>query len=148
MRISPGVLVYCALGVLLTACGRDGGEEAANLNQRPAGFNDPLFATDHTIVDRRVVSNPNPDRNAYFGDLHVHTTYSFDAYAFGTLATPSDAYRFARGEAIKHPAGFEMQLAEPLDFYGVTDHAMFMGVAPVAADTTCLLYTSPSPRDS
>jgi len=136
MRISAGVLVCCALGVLLTACGSDGWEEAANLNQRPAGLNDPLFATDHTIVDRRKVSNPNPDRNAYFGDLHVHTTYSFDAYAFGTLATPSDAYRFARGEAIKHPAGFDMQLEEPLDFYGVTDHAMFMGVAPVAADTT------------
>jgi hypothetical protein len=62
--------------------------------------------------------------------------YSFDAYAFGTLATPYDAYRFAKGEAIKHPAGFDMQLRQPLDFYGVTDHGMFMGVAPVAADTS------------
>ena len=34
-------------------------------------------------------------RNAYFGDLHVHTTYSFDAFAFGTIATPYDAYRYA-----------------------------------------------------
>jgi hypothetical protein len=73
----------------------------------------------------------------------VHTTYSFDAYAFGTLATPYDAYRFARGESIKHPAGFDMQLDEPLDFYGVTDHAMFMGVAPVAADTSSDLSKYP-----
>ena len=81
-------------------------------------------------------SNPNPDRSAYFGDLHVHTALSFDAYAFGTTASPGDAYRFARGDAIKHPSGFDMQLIRPLDFYGVTDHAMFLGVVEEAADTT------------
>jgi len=51
-----------------------------------------------------------------------------DGYAFGTLATPYDAYRFARGEAIANPAGFNMQLTRPMDFYAVTDHAMFLGV--------------------
>ncbi len=76
----------------------------------------------------------NATRNAYFGDLHVHTTYSFDAFAFGTLATPYDAYRYAKGEAIKHPAGFDLQLREPLDFYAVADHAEFLGVVPAAAD--------------
>ncbi|HET6972229.1 MAG TPA: DUF3604 domain-containing protein, partial [Phenylobacterium sp.] len=44
----------------------------------------------------------NPDRNAYFGDLHVHTGLSFDAYIFNVRATPEDAYRFARGEPIGH----------------------------------------------
>ncbi|MEM8561754.1 MAG: DUF3604 domain-containing protein, partial [Pseudomonadota bacterium] len=81
-------------------------------------------------------SEPNPKRNAYFGDLHVHTSLSFDAYAFGTTASPSDAYRFARGEPIDHPSGFKMQLARPLDFYAVTDHAMFLGVVQEAADTS------------
>ena len=81
-------------------------------------------------------SNPNSDRNAYFGDLHVHTGLSFDAYAFGTTASPGEAYRFARGDAIKHPSGFDMQLKRPLDFYGVTDHAMFLGVVGEAADTS------------
>jgi hypothetical protein len=78
---------------------------------------------------------PNPDRNAYFGDLHVHTELSFDASAFGTTATPADAYRYAQGEAIKHPSGFDVQLAQPLDFYGVTDHAIFLGLINEAADT-------------
>lgn len=79
---------------------------------------------------------PNPDRNAYFGDLHVHTEYSFDAYNFGTTATPYDAYRYAQGEAIMHPSGYEVQLRTPLDFYAVTDHAMFLGLVKEAADTS------------
>ena len=70
----------------------------------------------------------NATRTAYFGDLHVHTTYSFDAFAFGTLATPYDAYRYALGDTIQHPAGFDMTLRVPLDFYAVTDHAMYLGV--------------------
>lgn len=82
-----------------------------------------------------VINESFGERNAYFGDLHVHTEYSFDGYAMGTLATPYDAYRFARGEAIRNPAGFEMQLSRPLDFYAVTDHGMFLGLAKAAADT-------------
>jgi len=145
MRRNTKALAGIALsGVLLTACG---GANQPTEAQR-AALAKPLFATEHTIVERTTGDQTdldqsngdrpdvNPDRNAYFGDLHVHTRYSFDAYAFGTLATPYDAYRFAKGEAIKHPAGFDMQLSVPLDFYGVTDHGMFMGVAPVAADTS------------
>ncbi|MFK8021528.1 MAG: DUF3604 domain-containing protein [Pseudomonadales bacterium] len=91
-------------------------------------------ASGHTRAHSR--SLPNPDRNAYFGDLHVHTTLSFDASAFGTTASPADAYRYAQGEAIKHPSGFEVQLAQPLDFYGVTDHAIFLGLINEASDTS------------
>jgi hypothetical protein len=88
---------------------------------------------DETVTVR---PKPNPERNAYFGDLHVHTAYSMDAFAFGTIATPYDAYRYARGEAIRHPGGFDVQLRQPLDFYAVTDHAMFLGVVKAAADTS------------
>lgn len=95
---------------------------------------DGVFEIEHETFALRPP--PVADRVAYFGDLHVHTTYSFDAFAFGTLATPYDAYRYARGEPIEHPAGFMVQLREPLDFYAVTDHAMFLGVAKEAADTT------------
>lgn len=93
-----------------------------------------IFEPDLSTMSRSVVENS--DREAFFGDLHVHTTYSFDAYAFGTVATPSDAYRYARGERIRHPGGFDVQLRQPLDFYAVTDHAMFLGVAKAAADTS------------
>ncbi|WP_374572427.1 DUF3604 domain-containing protein [Phenylobacterium sp.] len=70
----------------------------------------------------------NPDRNAYFGDLHVHTKLSFDAYIFNVRGTPDDAYRFAKGEAIGHAAGFDIRLAgQPLDFVAVTDHSEYIG---------------------
>ena len=79
---------------------------------------------------------PNLDRNPYYGDLHVHTKYSFDAYVFGVTASPDDAYRYAKGEGIKHPLGYEMKLREPLDFYSVTDHGFYMGMIQAYADTT------------
>ena len=94
---------------------------------------DHLLETNTDIIELRPA--PNPERNAYFGDLHVHTAYSFDAFQFGTLATPADAYRYAKGESIQHPSGFAMQLRQPLDFYAVTDHAIFMGVVQEAANT-------------
>ena len=81
-----------------------------------------------------IASNEN--RNPYYGDLHVHTKYSFDAYVFGITATPDDAYRYAQGEGIKHPLGYEMKLREPLDFYAVTDHGIYMGMMEAYADTS------------
>ena len=79
---------------------------------------------------------PNKDRNPYYGDLHVHTKYSFDAYIFGVTASPDDAYRYAKGVGVKHPLGYEMKLREPLDFYAVTDHGFYMGMIQAYADTT------------
>ena len=136
-RTTISCTVVTVLTLWLAGCER----EQNNAAQLRAALPRPVFDTDHTIVHRRPASNP--DRNAYYGDLHVHTKYSFDAYAFGTLATPDDAYQFAKGMPIPHPAGFTMQIEEPLDFYGVTDHAMFMGVAAVAADTTSDISTYP-----
>jgi hypothetical protein len=77
----------------------------------------------------------NPDRNAYFGDLHVHTGLSFDAYIFNVRAMTEDAYRFARGDTISHASGFNIRLAGgPLDFTAVTDHSEYMGAMREAND--------------
>ena len=67
-----------------------------------------------------------PDgQEALFGDLHVHTSYSMDAYLFGTIADPAQAYQFARGEKIDTTGDGtpDYQLETPLDFLAVTDHA-------------------------
>ncbi len=71
----------------------------------------------------------NPDRNAYYGDLHVHTYLSNDAYIFNLRRTPDDAYRFAKGEVIGHSSGYPVRLkGGPLDFVAVTDHAEYLSV--------------------
>ena len=127
------------LALLLAACSASEQElQDAQTNETVglAGGGDHsgnLLPVNREILDFRT--DPNPVRNAYFGDLHVHTANSFDAYAFGTTNTPDDAYRYARGEALDHPSGYQVQLQQALDFYAVTDHAMFLGLVKEAANT-------------
>jgi hypothetical protein len=71
----------------------------------------------------------NPERNAYFGDVHVHTGWSFDAFTNGSRTTPTDAYAWAQGREITNSGvGGKIQIRTPLDFYMVAEHAEFMGV--------------------
>ena len=70
----------------------------------------------------------NENRNAYFGDLHVHTSWSFDAFIFNVRTTPDDAYDYAKGKVIHHTSGQPIQMKRPLDFMAVTDHAEYMGI--------------------
>ena len=98
-----------------------------------------LKVVDYSVdkpANTKVMPTANPDRNPYYGDLHVHTKYSFDAYVFGITASPDDAYEYAKGKGIKHPLGYEMKLQEPLDFYSVTDHGFYMGMIQAYADTS------------
>ena len=80
----------------------------------------------------QAVAEP-AQRQAYFGDLHLHTANSFDAFLGGSVIYPADAYRFARGEAIDY-GGRKIQRRVPLDFTAVTDHSEYLGALPIAAD--------------
>ena len=87
-----------------------------------------------SIGVREACAHSSPLREAFFGDLHVHTRYSMDARSRDMLGTPDDAYRFARGEAIGlGPFDADgrgtrtTQLDRPLDFAAVTDHAEWIG---------------------
>jgi len=62
-----------------------------------------------------------------WGDTHLHTSNSPDAFAFGNRLTPEDAYRFARGETVTSSTGQRVQLSRPLDFLVVADHGVAMG---------------------
>jgi uncharacterized protein DUF3604 len=66
----------------------------------------------------------------FFGDTHLHTSFSMDAGAFGARLTPRDAYRFARGEQVISNTGQPVKLSRPLDFLVVTDHSDNMGFFP------------------
>lgn len=87
---------------------------------------------DHAMVNsKQKTAGYSATRNVYFGDLHIHTKNSFDAYIFNVRTTPEDVYRFALGETLKHPSGFEMALqGPPLDFVAATDHGAYMGILP------------------
>ncbi|WOJ97147.1 DUF3604 domain-containing protein [Congregibacter brevis] len=65
-------------------------------------------------------------KQAFFGELHLHTAYSLDAYIGGARLTPSMAYRFAKGESMT-VNGQPHSIGRPLDFAAITDHAEYIG---------------------
>lgn len=90
-------------------------------------------------ITKIVKIDRNPTKNAYFGDTHVHTKNSFDAFIVGTRTTADDAYRFAKGEAIDNGEGHQIKLGgPPLDFYAVTDHGEYMGIIAAMRDKTLI----------
>ena len=93
---------------------------------------------DKEAVDKAFPSKPpyspyagrNFPTRPYFGDTHLHTSYSMDAGAFGARLGPKDAYRFAKGEEVIASSGQRAKLSRPLDFLVVTDHSDGMGFFP------------------
>jgi len=82
-----------------------------------------------------LAQTKNPDREAYFGETHVHTSWSLDAWLIGNrLTDPGDAYKYFKGEPIKHPLGYDVKIDTPLDWAGVTDHSEYVGVIKLAND--------------
>jgi uncharacterized protein DUF3604 len=75
-------------------------------------------------ADRKYPTRP------FFGDTHLHTSFSMDAGAFGCRLNPRDALRFARGEQVMASSGQPAKLARPLDFLVVADHSDNMGFFP------------------
>jgi hypothetical protein len=76
-----------------------------------------------------VLAAPNPERNAYFGETHQHTSWSVDAWLFGNhLTGPKEALEYAQGKTLKHPLGYDIRIEQPLDWMGVTDHSEYVGV--------------------
>lgn len=145
-------LLLAALLALALACGDDDGDDPpadAGADQGPVTPPD----MGPVVIERPAVREPCADRNAlrnpYFGDLHVHTRYSFDAASYGVRTGPDDAYRFAKGEPIGLPpydAGGNptrmVQLDRPLDFAAVTDHAELIAATSICTDPTSPGYDS------
>ncbi len=82
-----------------------------------------------------------PD-NVYWGDTHLHSYLSGDAFALGSRLTPDDAYRFAKGETVRSTSGQPARLRRALDFLMVSDHAENLGVLPRLAENPALLPES------
>ena len=80
-------------------------------------------------VERTAVDS-NFAEGVYWGDTHLHTSYSTDAGMMGNTLGPKEAYRFARGEEVVASHGMRVRLIRPLDFLVVADHAENLGLAP------------------
>jgi len=103
----------------------------------------PSTAQDTGSADKEKVGKGFPTKPPYspyvgrnyptrpfFGDTHLHTSFSFDAGAFGARLTPRDAYLFAKGNEVTASSGQPAKLSRPLDFLVVTDHSDQMGFFP------------------
>ena len=120
MNRTQAVSLVLALSVLL-ACG---------IEPTSAPWTPPPGAAQRKpVAPREPCSIRVEERQALFGDLHIHTGVSMDANSLGTVATPDDAYRYARGDAIDVFTGDAergmrpAQIDRPIDFAAVTDHA-------------------------
>lgn len=105
--------------LLALACSKPETEAPAVSREEPA-------AAPKSVAELEAAVAENPMKQAYFGETHVHTSYSLDAYIGGARLTPDDAYRFAKGEDVT-VNGQRHNIVKPLDFAAVTDHAEYIG---------------------
>ena len=113
--------MLCALSVAISSCSKIDDPSINN-----------VLAADYKKFPILDALPYNDNRQLFFGDLHIHTGLSTDAYIMGVRSEPNDVYRFAKGKVIKHGAGYPVQISRPLDFAAVTDHAEYMGQARIA----------------
>ena len=90
-----------------------------------------------------VKNSVYPER-VYWGDTHLHTSNSVDAFGFGNRLDPEAALRFASGEEVTSSTGIKAKLARPLDFLVVTDHAEGLGATKALYDAPRLLISDPT----
>jgi hypothetical protein len=110
-----------AIAVALAGCGTD-------LSSSPlaAASAAPAPAPTPTLEALEAAVPENQLKEAYFGETHVHTSYSLDAYIGGARITPDEAYKFAQGKDVV-VNGVKHNIGRPLDWVAVSDHAEFIG---------------------
>lgn len=131
------MLLNAALALALSACSQGQQVPANDTSQSQAAASAAAVAQQEAAVAR------NPQRNAYMGELHLHTAYSLDAYIFGnTMNDPFTAYRFAKGEEVTLPNGAKKRIKAPLDFAAITDHAEALGEYESCTNSKMPAYNS------
>jgi hypothetical protein len=101
-----------------------------------------LGGGERTKSDAAIKLADFPER-VYWGDTHLHTANSVDAFGFGVRLGPEEALRFARGEEVTSTLGLKAKLARPLDFLVITDHSDALGGTKALAETPGLLIRDP-----
>jgi hypothetical protein len=121
---NTGVLrVALAAVIAVSGCGK---QADITGSKPPSPAPVAAAATAPTVEQLEATVAENPLKDAYFGETHVHTSYSLDAYIGGARITPDEAYRFAKGQDVT-VNGQKHAIGRPLDFVAVSDHAEFIG---------------------
>ena len=94
-------------------------------------------------TDADIKLTAYPER-VYWGDTHLHTSNSVDAFAFGAKLGPEDALRFARGEQVTATGGLKAKLDRPLDFLVIADHSGGLGATQALYDAPRLFIRDPT----
>ena len=128
-KSSVCLISWISIGLAFSGIGLASAQDAPSVAPDPAGY------------------SPYPEQSfpnqVFFGDTHLHTTYSWDAgMVFNTL-TPADAYRFAKGETVVSSTGVPARLQRPLDWLVVSDHSDGLGIAPLLARADPALLEDP-----
>ena len=120
------LLAWFAISLFIAACGQR--DESPTPDPDVAVEQDVAAApaAASSLAELEAAVPDEPLKRAYFGETHVHTSYSLDAYIGGARLTPSDAYRFAKGETVTIN-GRPHNIVKPLDFAAISDHAEFLG---------------------
>ena len=105
-------------------------QEAAGTVSRDAAAK----ATYSPYIDGDHGPTPDDGMRPYFGDTHLHTSYSTDAGMIGNTLGPEDAYRFAMGEKVTSSTGLPVRLQRPYDFLVVSDHSENLGLSPAIGE--------------
>jgi hypothetical protein len=119
-------LVSVAFALVVTVASRSGAHERRSAAASPAASASASPLGPGAEGSTRLRPTVNPLKEAYFGETHIHTAYSLDAYIGGARLTPDAAYRFAKGEEVE-VNGQRFRLHRALDFAAVTDHAEYIG---------------------
>ncbi|MGS4948026.1 DUF3604 domain-containing protein [Meridianimarinicoccus sp. RP-17] len=149
MRTLIGTALRAALGTTaLLAAGATLAPEAQAQGQ--VGITGAATADNVALGGGERPYSPFADRNfpvrPFFGDTHLHTSFSMDAGAFGARLDPRDAYRFARGEQVVSNTGQPVKLSRPLDFLVVADHSDNMGFFPALLSGRPNMLADPTGR--
>ena len=138
-------LMLACFAVLISACepNQSASQQAKALRagyvkSQPQRNADPQYSP---------VANQSLAKQVYWGDTHLHSTFSMDAFIFGNTLGPDEAYRFAKGEKVMATRGQPAQLREPLDFLVLADHTDALGAMVALQAGNKTLLTNPTLQD-
>ncbi len=96
----------------------------ASAQEGPAQHDEEQVSTNFKKPSYSPYAGRNFPNRVYFGDTHLHTSLSGDAFGFGNNVNDEDALRFARGQEITSAGGIKVKLSRPLDFLVIADHGL------------------------